>query len=155
VEYKWKRREGVGMFYGEYRPNLDQKGRFLMPVKLKEGLKDKFILTKGLDNCLYAYSLEEWKVYSDKAQALAQSDKEVRAFMRIFFSGAYECEVDKQGRVVIPSNLREYAGLTKETYIIGVAARVEIWSNENWKAYMNDDAGSLDKYADTMASLGM
>ncbi|MEI6133010.1 MAG: division/cell wall cluster transcriptional repressor MraZ [Bacillota bacterium] len=143
------------MFYGEYRPNLDSKGRFLVPVKLREGLKDKFIITKGLDNCLYAYSLEEWDVLSEKVKALPQTDKDVRAFMRIFFSGAYECEVDKQGRVVVPGNLREFAGLTKETYIIGVSSRVEIWSSENWKSFAKSENASPDIYADKMASLGI
>lgn len=143
------------MFYGEYQHNFDQKGRVIMPAKLREGLKDNFIVTKGLDNCLFAYSSIEWARLEEKMKELPLTDKDVRAFMRFFFAGAYECEIDKQGRVIIPGYLREYAGLTKEAYILGVSSRVEIWSSENWKNYIKSDNAAPDMFAEKMAQLGI
>jgi len=101
------------LFYGEYQHSVDAKGRVIIPSKFREGLGEKFILTKGLDNCLFAYSLEEWSNLEAKLRSLPFTDKDVRAFVRFFFAGAAEVEVDKQGRILIPQNLREYAGLEK------------------------------------------
>ena len=99
----------------------------IIPSKFREGLGDRFILTKGLEECLFAYSSEEWNNLELKLKSLPFTDKNVRAFVRFFFSGATECELDKQGRILIPQNLREYAKLERDVYIIGVSTRVEIW----------------------------
>lgn len=143
------------MFYGEYQHSLDPKGRVIIPSKFREGLGEKFIVTKGLDNCLFAYSLEEWTSLENKLKALPFTDKDVRAFIRFFFSGATECEVDKQGRILIPNNLREYAALEKDIFIIGVSSRVEIWNKDNWEKYSSDDNISADNIAEKMALLGI
>ncbi len=143
------------MFYGEYQHTIDPKGRAIVPSKFREGLGDKFILTKGLDGCLFAYSSEEWTSLENKLKSLPFTDKDVRAFIRFFFSGATECEVDKQGRILIPQNLREYAALEKDIYIIGVSSRVEIWKKAAWEAYNSDDNISADKIAEKMALLGI
>lgn len=143
------------MFYGEYQHTVDPKGRVIVPSKFREGLGEKFIVTKGLDNCLFAYSMEEWGNLEAKLKALPFTDKDVRSFVRFFFSGATECEADKQGRILIPQNLRDYAGLAKEVYIIGVSARIEIWNKENWESYCNDDQVSSDNIAEKMAMLGI
>lgn len=143
------------MFYGEYQHTVDPKGRVIVPSKFREGLGDRFIITKGLDNCLFVYSLEEWSNLEAKLKTLPLSSKDARAFVRFFFSGATECEVDKQGRVLIPANLREYAGLEKEIYIIGVSTRVEIWDKLKWEAYNSDDSLSADKIAEKMEQLGI
>ncbi len=127
----------------------------IVPSKFREGLGDKFIITKGLDNCLFVYSLEEWSNLEAKLKTLPLSSRDARAFVRFFFSGATECEVDKQGRVLIPANLREYAGLEKEIYIIGVSTRVEIWDKLKWEAYNSDDNLSADKIAEKMEQLGI
>lgn len=143
------------MFYGEYQHTVDTKGRIIIPSKFREGLGEKFILTKGLDNCLFAYSLDEWSNLEAKLKTLPFTDKDVRAFIRFFFAGASECEVDKQGRVLIPQNLREYAGLDKDVYIIGVSTRVEVWDKLKWENYSGDGNISPDKIAEKMASLGI
>ncbi|WP_024833932.1 division/cell wall cluster transcriptional repressor MraZ [Ruminiclostridium josui] len=143
------------MFYGEYQHTIDPKGRAIVPSKFREGLGEKFILTKGLDGCLFAYSSEEWTSLENKLKSLPFTDKDVRAFIRFFFSGATECEVDKQGRILIPQNLREYAALEKDIYVIGVSSRVEIWKKEAWEAYNSDDNISADKIAEKMALLGI
>lgn len=129
------------MFMGEYEHTIDTKSRIIVPVKFREGLGDKFVITKGLDDCLFVYPLDEWQSLEKKMRSLPFTRADARAFSRFFFSGASECEVDKQGRVLIPSNLRKYASLEKEVIIIGVSSRVEIWSKEVWEAY-NQRTGS-------------
>lgn len=143
------------MFYGEYQHTIDPKGRVIVPSKFRTSLGERFILTKGLDNCLFAYSSEEWSNLEAKLKSLPFTNKDVRAFIRFFFSGATECEVDKQGRILIPSNLREYAGLTKDIVVIGVSTRVEIWDRDKWNEYNSDDNVSAGDIADKMAQLGI
>ncbi|HHV96436.1 MAG TPA: division/cell wall cluster transcriptional repressor MraZ [Clostridiaceae bacterium] len=143
------------MFYGEYLHSLDAKGRMIVPAKFREELGEKFILTKGLDECLFAYSLEEWSNLEQKLKTLPFTDKDVRAFVRFFFAGANECELDKQGRILIPQNLRDYAKLEKELYVIGVSTRVEIWDKNKWEEYCRGDNMSPDKIAEKMAMLGI
>ncbi len=143
------------LFYGEYQHTIDPKGRVIVPAKFREGLGDRFILTKGLDECLFAYSSEEWSNLEMKLKTLPLSSRDARAFVRFFFSGASECEVDKQGRTLIPSNLREYANLDKEIYIIGVSTRVEVWDKDRWETYSRDDNLSADTIAEKMELLGI
>lgn len=144
------------MFIGEYKHTIDSKGRIIMPSKFfREGLGDKFVVTKGLDECLFVYSLEEWSNLENKLKNLPLANKDARAFVRFFFSGATECEADKQGRVLIPANLREFANLDKELIITGVSTRIEIWSKEKWEAYNNDSGMDADSIAEKMSSLGI
>lgn len=142
------------MFTGEYQHAIDVKNRMIIPSKFREFLDEKFMVTKGLDNCLYAYPIGEWANLEQKLKSLPLSSKDARAFVRFFFSGASECELDKQGRFVIPANLIEYAGITKEIVIIGVSTRFEIWSKENWDAY-NSSNIDYDEIADKMSLLGI
>lgn len=143
------------MLIGEYKHVVDAKGRITLPSKFREELGDRFILTKGLDNCLFGYSLKEWAVLEEKLKKLPLTSKDARAFLRFFFAGACECEVDKQGRVLIPQNLREYANLQKEVFIIGVMTRIEIWSEENWQKEMAAESLSVEKLAQKMEELGI
>ncbi|WAM34958.1 division/cell wall cluster transcriptional repressor MraZ [Caldicellulosiruptor morganii] len=143
------------MLIGEYKHVVDNKGRVTLPSRFREELGDRFILTKGLDNCLFGYSLKEWAVLEEKLKKLPLTNKEARAFLRFFFAGACECEVDRQGRILIPQNLREYASLQKEVFIIGVMTRIEIWSEENWKREMADESLSVEKIAQKMEELGI
>ena len=145
----------IGLFYGEYQHTVDPKGRVIVPSKLREGLGDKFIVTKGLEACLFVYSQDEWSNLEAKLRTLPFTDKDVRAFVRFFFAGATECEVDKQGRILIPQNLRDHAGLDKDVYIIGVSTRVEIWDKPKWEDYSSDESISGDKLAEKMAQLGI
>ena len=143
------------LFIGEYEHSLDAKGRVIMPVKLRDDIGEKFIVTKGLDGCLFAYSLEEWHNFEEKLKNLPLTNKNARDFVRFFLSGAVECEIDKQGRFLIPGNLREYATLEKEIIIIGVGTRIEIWNKEEWKKYSSDENISADEIAENMTMLGI
>lgn len=142
------------MFIGEYSHTLDSKNRIIIPVKLRESLGNRFFLTKGLDGCLYAYSDNEWEELQKKLKTLPLSNKEARAFVRFFFSGATEVELDKQGRGNIPANLREYANIEKEIVSIGALTRVELWSKEKWQEY-NDENIDFSAIAEKMMDLGI
>ncbi len=142
------------LFIGEYQHSLDAKNRIIVPAKLREGLGSKFVITKGLDGCLYAYPLEEWKVLEDKLKTLPLTNKDARTFVRFFFSGACEVELDKQFRGLIPQNLKEYAKIEKDIVSIGVLSRVEIWSREMWDKY-NDSNVDFDYIAGKMNDLGI
>ena len=142
------------MLIGEYQHALDIKNRMIVPSKLREDLGNNFVITKGLDGCLYAYPLEEWKILQEKLKTLPLTNKDARAFVRFFFAGACEVEMDKQGRGLIPQNLKEYAGIEKEIVSIGVLTRVEIWSKEKWKEY-NDSNVDYQSIAEKMSDLGI
>lgn len=143
------------MFIGEYEHSVDAKGRVIMPAKLREDIGEVFIVTKGLDGCLFAYSKTEWTNFEEKLKALPLTNKNARDFVRFFLSGAVECEIDKQGRFLIPNNLRVYASLEKEVNIIGVGTRVEIWNRESWKKYSSEENISADEIAENMTMLGI
>lgn len=143
------------MFIGEYQHSLDNKGRIIIPSKFRDELGDVFIITKGLDNCLFVYPKDEWNILENKLKLLPLTSKDARAFVRFFFSGATECELDKQGRILIPINLREHCKLDKEAVIIGVSTRVEIWSKEEWDLYNDDESLSYEAIAEKMAELGI
>ncbi|NMB26744.1 MAG: division/cell wall cluster transcriptional repressor MraZ [Tissierellia bacterium] len=143
------------MFIGEYQHTIDNKGRVIMPSKFREDLGSNFIMTKGLDNCLFVYPMDEWIVLQEKLKSLPFTNRDARAFVRFFFAGATECTLDKQGRILIPGNLREHAKLEKDATIIGVATRIELWSNEEWANYNDDDSLSYDSIAEKMAELGI
>ena len=143
------------MLIGEYEHSLDTKGRLILPAKIREDLGEKFIVTKGLDGCLFGFSKNEWNSFEEKLKTLPLTNKDARDFVRFFLSGAIECEIDKQGRFLIASNLREYAELEKEAVIIGVGTRIEIWNKDKWKAYNSEENLSADQIAENMANLGM
>ena len=141
------------MLMGEFEHTLDTKGRISMPAKLRKDMGDAFILTKGLDGCLFAFSSEEWLNFETKLKSLPLSDKNARNFVRFFLAGATECEIDKQGRFLIPSNLRQAANLEKDAVIIGVGTRLEIWNKSTWK--FKDEEISADEIAENMTMLGI
>ena len=143
------------MLIGEYEHTIDAKGRLSMPSKLRRDIDmgEAFIVTKGLDGCLFAFSQDEWKNFETKLKSLPLSDKNARNFVRFFLAGATECEIDKQGRFLIPSNLREAGKLEKEAIIIGVGTRLEIWNKEIWTS--KDEEISADEIAENMTLLGI
>ena len=143
------------MLLGEYNHNLDVKGRVSVPAKFREDLGESFIVTKGLDNCLFAYSKEEWQTFETKLKTLPMTNTNARNFIRFFFAGATECEIDKQGRVNIPQILRDYAGLSKDVSIIGVSTRVEIWDRQKWEDYTSPDNMDVSDIASQMSDLGI
>ena len=141
------------MLIGEYEHSLDVKGRLIMPAKLREDIGEKFIVTKGLDGCLFAFSITEWTNFEQKLRTLPISNKDARSFTRFFFAGAIECEIDKQGRFLISSNLREFAGFDKDVVIVGMNSRIEIWSKEKWQTC--EEEVSADEIAQKMEMLGI
>ena len=118
------------MFSGEFKHNIDAKGRIIMPVKFREAIGDSFVITRGLDKNLYVYSHDEWDKFCKKLSALPLSSREARNFSLLFLSGATDCEIDKQGRFLIPPTLREFADLTKEVTVTGSGNKLAIWSSE-------------------------
>ena len=143
------------MLMGEYEHSLDAKGRLIMPAKLRQDIGEKFVITKGLDGCLFAFSQEEWLNFETKLKSLPLSDKNARNFVRFFLSGATECEIDKQGRFLIAGSLREFAGLEKEVVVIGVLNKIEIWSKDKWLKYSEEENNTADEIAEKMANLGI
>ena len=141
------------MLIGEYYHNLDTKGRVSIPSKFRDDLGGTFVLSKGLDNCLYAYSTKEWEGFQNELLALRGQD--AQKVRRFFFSGASECEIDTQGRVVLPPVFREYAGLKKELVIIGVSNRAEIWDKEKWEKYISDSSFDSEEISSAMERLGL
>ena len=142
------------MLMGEYRHNIDEKKRLVIPSKFRSELGDKFILTRGLDKCLFIYSEEEWDKINDKLKGLPFTHKDARNFNRFFLSGATVCEIDQAGRISITSPLVEYAGITKECVIIGVGDRLEIWSKESWESFMSDNIENFSDIAENLFTSG-
>jgi len=138
------------MFMGEYQHTIDDKGRMIIPSKFRDALGASFIITRGLDNCLFVYPRSEWEVLEQKLKALPLMKSDARAFTRFFFSGATECELDKQGRVNIPNNLLQYSKLDKDCVVLGVSNRVEIWSKENWEGYFEQSEESFNEIAEKL-----
>lgn len=143
------------MFLGEYQHSLDIKARLIVPAKFREELGVRFVATKGLDNCIFIYPMDEWKIIEGKIRALPFTRADVRSFARFFLSGATELELDKQGRVVLPQNLREYANIDKDLVIIGVGSRLELWSSQIWATYNQTAAASYETFAEGLVDLGL
>ncbi len=142
------------MFMGEYNHTIDSKGRLIVPAKFREVLGDEFVVTKGLDGCLFVYPDIEWQIFEEKLKTLPLTNKNARQFTRFFLAGAAACEVDKQGRILLPQVLREFAELEKDVVLVGVASRIEIWSKERWDESINNYDADMDNVAEDMASLG-
>ena len=137
------------MFMGEYNHTIDEKGRLIIPSKLRDLLGYDFIITKGLDNCLFIYPKEEWGNIIKKYKELPNT-KEARNFLRIFLSGATELNLDKQGRINITSSLMKFASLKKDCVIIGMNERLEIWSKENWEEFIDNNESNITEIADNL-----
>ncbi|QQE81225.1 division/cell wall cluster transcriptional repressor MraZ [Alicyclobacillus sp. SO9] len=141
------------MLMGEYQHTLDNKGRMIVPVKFREELGTTFIMTRGLDKCLFVYPQPEWETLEAKLKALPMTRADARSFVRFFFSGATECELDKQGRILIPTTLRDYAQLERDCYVLGVSNRVEIWSQALWDSYSEKAEESFADIAENLVDL--
>lgn len=142
------------MFMGEYNHTIDIKGRLIVPAKFREILGQEFVITKGLDNCLFVYPNDEWKKFEEKLRTLPITNKSARQFTRFFLAGAASCEVDKQGRILLPQVLREFANLEKEVVLVGVASRIEIWSKKLWDESIQTYDTDMDEVAANMEDLG-
>lgn len=135
---------------GEYQHSVDAKGRLIVPAKFREALGETFVVTRGLDNCLFGYPMDEWRKLEEKLKGLPMTKKDTRAFARFFFSGATEVEIDKQGRINIPSTLMQHAHLLKECVVLGVSNRIEIWAKDAWETYFSESEQSFNEIAENM-----
>lgn len=143
------------MLLGEYNHSVDTKGRVIVPAKFREDLGCNFIVTKGFDNSLFIFSKNEWSNFEEKVRSLPMTNPNARSFSRFFLAGATECELDKQGRINIPQNLLDYAGITKDVVVIGVSSRVEIWDKSRWETYTSAENMDVNEIAIQMSNLGI
>lgn len=141
------------MFMSEYNHTVDAKGRLIIPAKFRDTLGEEFVVSKGMDGCLFVYANEDWNAFEQKLTSLPLINKEARQFARFFLAGAASVELDKQGRILLPAGLREFAGLDKDVVLVGVGSRIEIWSKEKWES-MNMDT-DMDDITAAMEGLGL
>lgn len=143
------------MLMGEYMHTIDAKGRVILPANFRSELGESFIITKGLDSCLFIYTMTEWENLSTKLKQLPLAKAEARAFVRFFFSGARQLECDKQGRFLVPAALRAHAKLQKDVVLIGISSRIELWSREEWNRYNEEINPSVSSIAENLVDLGI
>ena len=140
------------MFYGEHEHSIDRKGRLIIPSKFREAFKEnyveRFFITRGLDTCLFVFTEDEWRKQESRFKSLPFTNAEARHFNRLYFSGACEVTCDKQGRILVPEYLKEYAKIKREIVIVGVSNRMEIWSKENWAQFYNNTKDTFEKIAE-------
>lgn len=140
------------MFTGEYNHTIDAKGRIIVPSKLRDGLGEEFVITRGLEGCLFVYPDFEWRNFVNSLKELPGT-KQARKLQRAFLSAAVYCEIDKQGRVVVPANLREYAGIEKDVVLAGLDTRIELWSKDRWDDI--NDYSDIDEAAEELSEFGL
>lgn len=143
------------LFIGEYEHSIDTKGRLIIPSKFREELQKKFFITKGMDQCLFVFTEEEFRIMSQKVNTLGLSSGNRRGFARLFYSGATECSLDKQGRILINPGLRNYASIEEKVSIIGVSNRIEIWDTNRWQKYSNSDNLNYDMLTQEMTEIDL
>jgi MraZ protein len=153
MEWEEKGRSGI-MFMGEYLHSVDEKNRVSVPAKYREQLGASFVVTKGLDGCLFVYPKEEWEVFEQKLKALPLTNQGARQFVRFFFAGAVECSPDKQGRILIPQTLKVYSEIERDIVFIGMGNRIEMWSKHKWDTY-NEAVFDVNDVAKQMEELGI
>ena len=138
------------MFIGEYRHNIDAKGRIIIPAKFRETLAGKVIVTRGLDGCLTVYTIEQWRIIYEQLKKLPNTKRESRMYIHMITAKAAECDLDGQGRILLPLPLLEEAAITKECVVVGVADHVEIWAKERWDAYYEVASSSFEEVAEQL-----
>ncbi len=142
------------MFYGEYLHSIDRKGRLILPAKFRESAKanfiEKFFVTRGLDKCLFMFSEEEWRSQEVKFRAISFTKQEARTFNRIYFSGAVEVVPDRQGRILLPPYLKDFAEIKKDVVIVGVSNRIEIWARDKWQEFYGNSRQSFETIAEKL-----
>lgn len=143
------------MFIGEYNHSIDEKGRIAIPVKFREELGRGAVVTRGLDNCLFVYTADEWKKLADKLATLPISKANTRAFSRLMLAGAMDCEVDKQGRIMLPEFLRKFAGIKRKAVVAGLFNRLEIWDESTWNKYKTVTEKDSSDIAEALGELGV
>jgi MraZ protein len=146
------------LFYGEHEHSIDRKGRLIIPSKFREVSKDhyveRFFVTRGLDSCLFVFTEDEWRKQESKFKSLPLTSGEARRFNRLYFSGACEVACDKQGRILVPQYLKDFASIKTEVVIVGVSSRMEIWAKDKWRAFYGDTKDSFEKLAENLFNGG-
>ena len=135
---------------GEYSHNIDRKGRLIMPAKFRDELKDRVVVNRGLDGCLYVYTMEQWAIVQQKIATLPTTKKDARNFQRMMLAKADECDLDSQGRILIPSRLIQLANLEKECVIVGVGNHIEIWAKDRWQTFEAEQEDSFEEFAENL-----
>jgi MraZ protein len=143
------------MFIGEYTATIDDKGRLSIPVKFRNELKKKAVVTRGLDNSLFLYTEKEWLAVAEKLAALPFAKANTRAFSRLMLAGAMDCEMDKSGRIILPEYLRTFAKIQKRVVIAGLYSRLELWSEEQWQKYKKETEKDSNQIAEQLGELGL
>jgi len=143
------------MFMGEFEHSLDEKGRLAIPAKFRDKYADGLVITRGLDRCLFVYTLPEWQSLSDKLGKLPLTKSDARSFSRMLFSGAMECQLDAQGRIIVPAYLRQYAGRSGTVVILGVNTRLEVWDKGRWGEARREVEEQGDQFAEQLTTLGL
>ncbi len=148
------------MFYGTFEHSIDPKGRLILPARFREALRDSlsenFMMCPGLEGCIFLYPLSEWRSLEEKLRALPSlSTPDARGFTRRLFAGAAQCALDKQGRLLIPNNLRDHASIDRDVVITGVSTRVELWNKDRWKSYVEEQARSFEETAERLMNFGI
>jgi len=142
------------MFYGEYQHSIDRKGRIILPAKFRESAKahfiEKFFVTRGLDKCLFMFSEEEWRTQETKFKAISFTKQQARTFNRLYFSGAVEVLPDKQGRILLPQYLKDFAQIKRDVVIVGVSNRIEIWAKDKWQEFYGTSRQSFEEIAEKL-----
>jgi len=142
------------MFYGEYKHTIDRKGRLILPAKFRDAAKanfiEKFFITRGLDKCLFMFSEEEWRSQEQKFKAMPFTKQQARTFNRLYFSGAIDVLPDKQGRILVPQYLKDFAAIKKDVVVVGVSNRIEIWSDDEWNQFYGNSKQSFEKIAEEL-----
>ncbi len=142
------------MFYGEYLHTIDRKGRLILPAKYRELAKthfiERFFITRGLDKCLFMFAEEEWRTQEQRFKNMSFTKQQSRTFNRLYFSGAQEMVPDKQGRILLPIYLKDFAGIKKDVIIVGVSNRIEIWAKDEWGKFYNNWRPSFEEIAEQM-----
>ena len=138
------------MFMGEFKHSIDAKGRLIIPAKFREQLGSDFVITRGLDGCLFGYPMSEWRVLEENLKKLPLNKRDARSFVRFFYSAATESDFDKQGRINVPKTLRKHAALDKKCVIVGVSNRIEIWAEERWESFTDEAEENFDEIAENM-----
>jgi len=145
------------MFYGEYKHSIDRKGRLILPAKFRDVCKeyriDRFFITRGLDRCIFMFTEDEWRIQEQKFKTMPFTKQETRSFNRMFFAGAIDTLPDKQGRFIIPQYLKDYANIKRDTILIGVSNRIEIWDKKSWNVFYESSNESFEQIAENMLNL--
>lgn len=143
------------MFIGEYTHTIDEKGRLAVPKKFRKALEKGAVVTRGLDHCLFFYTKDEWLLLAEKLSQLPFAQANTRAFARLMLAGAMDVDVDKQGRIMVPEYLRDYAGIKKDVIVAGLYNRLEIWDKGEWDAYKTKTEKESNEIAEQMGALGV